>query len=456
MIKKPHADTAIPRNEPFYTGYAANIDYDIMLERAVLGICLSEPRSYSQIYGVLNADCFYLEGHRLIFNAMHRVWEHGEPVDLLTVSRRLYDDGITCFGKENTAYYLTEMSNAILGSAHLHHWCIKLRELSARRIMIQLTSTRFSGDDVLQGADEIHSMLQKAITVRHSGDWQDASKAALGLSKHIDNVLNNDVIGISTGFPTLDSVNGGFRPGQFVVIGARPSVGKSALMGGIALKAARDGYKVGVLSLEMEAKDIFGRMVSSYTGVPFAEMDRTGLVKLERQQVVSRALSGLADLPLYFSDTAQCTIHDIRAKAELLKQRYGLDMLLLDYLQLVEETDKYRSREQGIAQISRGLKMLAMNLQIPVIALSQLNRESEHRADKKPTMADLRESGAIEQDADIVMILHRDWRAGKTHNEDGSSTENEADLLIYKWRNGCPANLKLRFEAEIMRFSEAA
>ena len=150
----------------------------------------------------------------------------------------------------------------------------------------------------------------------------------------------------------------------------------------------------------MEAKDIFGRMVSSNTGVPFSEMDRSGLHDRKKQHIVSKALSGMAELPLFFSDTAQCTIHDIRAKAEQLKQRHGLDMLLLDYLQLVEETDKYRSREQGIAQISRGLKMLAMNLEIPVIALSQLNRESEHRADKRPTMADLRESGAIEQDAD--------------------------------------------------------
>src|SRR5690606_41795602 len=130
----------------------------------------------------------------------------------------------------------------------------------------------------------------------------------------------------------------------------------------------------------------------------------------KKQEMVSRALSGMAELPLFFSDTAQCTIHDIRAKAEQLKQRHGLDMLLLDYLQLVEETDKYRSREQGIAQISRGLKMLAMNLQIPVIALSQLNRESEHRADKRPTMADLRVCGAIMQAADRVLILHRGLR----------------------------------------------
>ena len=456
-LQETKAAAGMPAYEELpLAGYTPYIDFDIELERAVLGLCLSEPRTYSKIYGVLTEDCFYADVNRQVFKAMHSVWQRGEPVDLMTVSRWLYDKKITTMERQNTGYFLALLIHEVISGAHLHHWCLKLRELAARRLVIQLTSKRFNGIDVLQGVDEIQASLQKALTVRHANDWQDASSAAVSLSKHIDDVLTQGVVGISTGFPTLDSLNGGFRPGQLVVIGARPSVGKSALMGGIAIGAAQRGHKVGILSLEMEAKDIFGRMVSSETGVPFSEMDRSGLRDRKKQHIVSRALSGMAELPLFFSDTAQCTIHDIRAKAEQLKQRHGLDMLLLDYLQLVEETDKYRSREQGIAQISRGLKMLAMNLEIPVIALSQLNRESEHRADKRPTMADLRESGAIEQDADIVMILHRDWRAGRTHNADGSSTEHEADLLIYKWRNGSPADLKLRFEAETMRFSEAA
>lgn len=442
--------------QPQLAGFTPYVDFDTELERLVLGLCLLEPRTYAQIYGVLTSDCFYEPDHRLIFNAMHAVWQYGEPVDLVTVSRRMYDSNIPLIKKQNTGYYLAMLTREVVSNAHLHHWTLKLRELAARRLVIQLTSTRFNGHDVLQGVDNIQEQLRNALTVRHANDWQNASAAALSLSKHIDDVLTNNIVGISTGFPTLDALNGGFRPGQFIVIGARPSVGKSALMGGIAIGAAKQGNRVGILSLEMEAKDIFGRMVSRETGIPFAEMDRSGLHDMRKQGIVSRMLGDMAELPLFFSDTAQCTIHDIRAKAEQLKQRQGLDILLLDYLQLVEETDKYRSREQGIAQISRGLKMLAMNLEIPVIALSQLNRESEHRADKRPTMADLRESGAIEQDADIVMILHRDWRAGKTHHEDGSSTEHEADLLIYKWRNGSPADLKLKFEAETMRFSEAA
>lgn len=441
---------------PLIAGYAAYIDYDIDLERAVLGICLTEPRAYASVYGILTEECFYDDNNKQVMTAMHHVWEEGNPVDLMTVTRHLYEHGIEQVGGDNIGYYLAMMTNDVINSSHLQHWCLKLRELAARRLMIQLTSTRFNGVDVTEGAEQIQQSLQKALLIRQANDWQNASTAAMHLTRHIDEVMSNDVVGISTGFPTLDAMNGGFRPGQLVVIGARPSVGKSALMGGIALGAARKGHKVGVMSLEMTAKDIFGRMVSKETGVPFAEMDRYGVTEQDKQMAITQSVTGLSALPLYFSDTAQCTIHDIRAKAEQLKQRHGLDMLLLDYLQLVEETDKYRSREQGIAQISRGLKMLAMNLEIPVIALSQLNRESEHRSNKKPTMADLRESGAIEQDADIVMLLHRDWRAGITQDAYGNSTEHQADLLIYKWRNGCPADLKLRFEAETMSFSEAA
>lgn len=446
----------ISLDEHLLTVYQPFTDYDTELEKSVLGVCLVEPRAYSKVHGVLTPDCFYEEAHRKIFTAMQQVWEHGLPIDLLTVTRELLDKEITTIKNEDTPYYVATLCRHVVNGSHLQQWCLMLRELAARRMMIHLTTHRFHGDDVLQGAEQINSSLQQALQMRRADDWQDASTAALALTQHMDDVLTQDAVGITTGFPTLDNLNGGFRGGQLIVIGARPSVGKSALMGGMALNAARQGKKVGIMSLEMPAKDLFGRMVSRETGVDFAELDRYGVYEEEKRDRITQSITGMSALPLYFSDAAQCTIHDIRAKAEQLKSRHGLDMLLLDYLQLVEETDTYRSREQGIAQVSRGLKMLAMNLEIPVIALSQLNRSSEHRADKRPTMADLRESGAIEQDADIVMLLHRDWRSGIYQDEMGNSTQHQADLIICKWRNGNPQDLKLHFEAETMSFSEAA
>lgn len=443
-------------DEHLVTSYQPFIDYDTELEQSVLGLCLLLPKAYSKVYSILTTDCFYKEANKQVYTAIHEVWEHGWPVDLMTVTRWLYDKKIPELEGCETGYYLSLLCSSIVNDAHLLHWCVMLRELAARRKMIQLTTHRFNGDDVLQGADEIQEALNEALHIRHSEDWQDASVAAVKLMQHIDDIANQDAVGVSTGFPTLDDLNGGFRPGQLVVIGARPSVGKSALMGGMAMGAARQGKRVGIISLEMPVQEIFGRMVSSEAQMPFTILDRYGIQNEEQQTILSNTISTMATLPIYFSDAGQCTIHDIRAKAEQMKQRHGLDILMLDYLQLVEETDKYRSREQGIAQISRGLKMLAMNLEIPVVALSQLNRASEQRADKRPNMADLRESGAIEQDADIVMLLHRDWRVGIYQNEWGNSTRNDADLIICKWRNGQPQDLKLHFEGETMRFSEAA
>jgi replicative DNA helicase len=321
--------------------------------------------------------------------------------------------------------------------------------------MMRLTSSRYTGHDVLQAAEDIQAQINQALQLRTTTDWHDASHAALALTRHMDEVKDKTLIGISTTFPQIDQVNGGFRPGQLIVIGARPSVGKSALMGAIATEAARAGHSTGIISLEMPAHDVFGRMVSYDTGVPFADIDRSRIEEAAQRNYIYNSISRLAALPLWFSDTAQVSIHDIRAKAETLKRRHGLGMLIVDYLQLVEDSSNSRqNREQAISQISRGLKMLAMNLGIPVIALSQLNRESENRTNKRPSMADLRESGAIEQDADIIMLLHRDWRCGVTTDAHGHSTEHQADLIIPKWRNGSPLDLKLHFNPHTMRFSE--
>ncbi|MEZ5018364.1 MAG: replicative DNA helicase [Flavipsychrobacter sp.] len=435
--------------------YRIQRDFDPELEQSVLGVCLIEPRAFSSVYSLLTDECFHVPEHLLVFKAIEEVWEHGAPVDLLTVARKLNDKGTAVIGGTHPADYLLRFTATVVSSAHLQHWCLLLRELAAKRMMIALQNNAYDeAMDVLEAAEEIQKALQKALEVRTTNDWIDASTAAIRLSDHMDEVQGQELIGISTTFASVDRENGGLRKGQLVVLGARPSVGKSALMGSIATQAARRGYKVGIISLEMPAQDIFGRMVSSESRVPFADIDRGRVQENAERTAVYNGMNQLAGLPIYFSDAAQVTIFDIRAKAEQLKRTHGLDMLIIDYLQLIEEVEGSRSREQAVSQISRGLKMIAMNLQIPVLALSQLNRESEHRANKQPSMADLRESGAIEQDADIIMLLHRDWRVGKYEDEQGNSTEHQADLLIPKWRNGTTMNLKLHFDAELMRFTE--
>ena len=438
------------------TGFTQHLDYDAQLEASVLGICLIEPQAFGTVYTILGETCFYTQAHLQVYHAMCTLWESGAPVDLLTLSRELYNNNITEIRGYNTAYFLTSLTAHVTSSAHLQHWCLMLRELAARRMMISLTSTRFNGDDVIEAAEHIQQQLKQALDIRATDDWLDASAAALALTKHMDEATPGKQVGISTTFKSIDKINGGFRPGQLIVIGARPSVGKSALMGAIATHAALQGTPTGIISLEMPAADLFGRMVSADSEIPFSDIDRNRITEDSQRTYIYNTITRLAELPLWFSDTTQVNIHDIRAKAEKLKRRHGLGLLIIDYLQLIEETTLHgqRNREQNISAISRGLKMLAMNLGIPVIALSQLNRESEARAHKRPSMADLRESGAIEQDADIIMLLHRDWRCGITTDAHGHSTEHQADLLIPKWRNGTPLDLKLRFDAHIMRFEE--
>lgn len=436
--------------------YRKHIDYDPELERSVLGVCSLHAHAFGGVYSMLSEECFYLEEHKEVYRTMEYLFEHGEPVDLLTISRRLYSEGKVEMKGMNTAAFLTSLSRFVASDAHMQHWCLLLRELAAKRLMISFKNSQYDDSaDVLDAAEQIQEQLRSALQVRMVNDWMDASTAALRFSDHIDEMSSSGgVVGVSTTFESVDVQNGGLRAGQLVVIGARPSVGKSALMGNIAVQAAKKGKRVGIISLEMPAHDIFGRMVSSEGDVPFREMDQ-GLVDddLMRKHIYD-SMGRLAGLPLYFSDADSMTIHDIRARAEALHRQHGMDMLIVDYLQLIDEPQGARSREQSIAQISRGLKMLAMNMQIPVIALSQLNRESEHRQNKHPTMADLRESGAIEQDADIIMLLHRDWRVNKYEDDQGNSTEDQADLFIPKWRNGSTMNIKLHFDAATMRFTE--
>lgn len=434
-------------------GYEEHTDYDKALEKAVLGIILMEPFSYSRVHGLLNEDCFYLDSHKKVYLTISNMWTLGMQIDLLSVTNRMYRKGHTEMEFENTGYYLSVLCSEVVQGAHLQQWCMMLRELAVKREVIKISREGLKGDDALAASHRITQQLESALKISTSNDWIDASMAALQLTEHMDNVKGK-TIGLQTGIDLIDRINGGFRGGQLIILAARPAVGKSAFMGGLAKTFASTGTTTGIVSLEMPARDIFARIVSTDSGVGYREIDRNELEENQRD-LVTRSINNMATLPIHFSDTAKTNIYDIRAKAEMLKQKHGIKALFVDYLQLVDETTgKGRNRENAIGEISRGLKMLAMNMDIPVIALSQLNRESEARPDKKPRKSDLRESGSLEQDADIVMLLHRDYAAGILNNETGESTEYEADLLIEKWRNGSPLKVKLHFEPTTMTFSE--
>lgn len=424
-------------------GYQQFVDYDHGLEAAVLGVFLLEPSSFGATYNLLTEDCFHSQYHLQTYQVLKSLFDKSYPVDLVTVTREYYDRKILDVDGYPTAYYLTNMMVNVVSSAHLDIWCIKLRELAARRLMVAVTSSGFEDGDVLDGASEIEKKLKKILDVRVSDDWSDSSQVAIKLSKRMEQV--GDVAGIPSPFDTLNRLNGGFRPGNVVVLGARPGVGKSALGGQVGIHAAKLGFKVGFMSLEMEDVDNYARMVSAESGVDFYKIDRN-MIKDEQERVrVISSMSNLSTLPIFFSDAAQVNIHDIRAKADKLKRKHGLDLLIIDYLQLVEtESTKNSNREQEISKISRGIKTMAMTSKYPILVLAQLNRDA---ADKEPELHHLRESGSIEQDADIVMFIHR-------AKDDTGSMSDEAKLLVRKWRNGAPTELALRFHKETMKFHE--
>jgi replicative DNA helicase len=427
------------------------LDYNTTLEQHILAACILYNGVYVQVHHLLSVDCFYDGSTQQVYEAMVQVWQHGMEVDVMSVTQQLYTKGATALSGISPAAYVSTLVDDALPAANVIQWCIQLRELAARRAIIRITQTQLTGD-VVTLATEMQELLTNAMRVRTPNDWLDSSHAAHLLCEQIENSQLHDDYGIATTFTTIDKTNGGLRPGQLVVLGARPAMGKSAMAGGIALAAAQAGKQVGFVSMEMPAQELFARMVSHHTGNNFKMIETPPDGQIDN---VLQKVRTLAGLPLHFADDANLTIHDIRARAQQLKHQHGLDLLIVDYLQLIaEHGDSKRSREQQISAISRGLKMIAMSLQIPVIALSQLNRESEHRSNKRPTLADLRESGAIEQDADIVMLLHRDYRSGIEHDAQGNSTATQADLMIVKWRNGSCFDLKLHFNPETMRFGE--
>jgi replicative DNA helicase len=260
------------------------------------------------------------------------------------------------------------------------------------------------------------------------------------LYQHQETMKQSGGLGLSTGVKEIDQENGGFHPGQMVVIGARPSVGKSALAGSIALHAALNGHKVGIISLEMSNTEIAARLAALDTNTDFSVLYR-GLYRDEyqTQAVYDKIGNHTSQLPIYVTDKTNVNVIEIRSKADKLKSLHGLDLLIIDYLQLIDVPEMYnRTRENEIAKVSRYTKIMAKELNIPVVLLCQLNRESTKRTGEHryPQLSDLRESGSIEQDADVVLFLHRDYMNGLSTNEDGSSTEFQADLVVRKWRNG--------------------
>jgi len=440
-----------------------DINYSINIENAVLGICTLVAGSFGRVYGVLEKNYFYSTGNQVVFETMAEMFKNGLPIDLFTLVDQIKRvKGMGELEGVPTAYFVTRLQNHVVNDTHLEYHCHIIKTLWMEREIINLTH---GGLGKLEGAvpqqvKAIQDKLQSLQTKAAEHDWVDMTQLMVDLYRHQEEMKITGGIGIKTGFKSLDRENGGFQKGQLVVIGARPSVGKSAFMGGMAVEMAKEGKTVGIVSLEMSNTEIAARLASYDTNTDFGVVYR-GLYKdmEDAHRLYEKIGASTSTLPIYVSDKTKVNIPEIRAKAEKLKSLHGLDCLYIDYLQLVNAIggSYNKNRENEIAEMSRGCKIMAKELNIPVVLLCQLNREVTKRKgeDKYPQLSDLRESGAIEQDADVVMFLHSDFMSGLEQDEHGNSTERQADLVIRKWRNG-RSNfiIKLEFDRPKMKFAE--
>lgn len=437
--------------------YTENIHYSLTTENSVLGALLMENDAYESVMGILTNECFYNIDNKAIYSAIQTAYDQGNKIDVVTISDALHRKGIAQMNNEPIQYHLATKYMDLVNTNNLTDWAYILREKYAKRKMLELSYTVANPKlDPFEASIEAEKLLEEIFDIKDNNDWKTSEQVGRELMRHMDEASKMEMPGVATGIQQLDKLNGGFRKGDLIVIGARPSVGKSAFMGLLALHIAKLGKVTGIISLEMKDIRILARTAAIESEVPHWQIDRGRFEdELQKKKVID-AIMRLSGLPIYLSQSTRVTVNDIKAKARKLHKKHGLEVLFIDYLQLIEAVAKDGNREQQVSAISRGLKVLAMDLDIPIILLAQLNRESEKRADKRPILADLRESGAIEQDADVVMLLHRDWHVGIISNSEGASTKDEADLFIPKWRDGTTTQIKLGFDGERMRFYDPA
>jgi replicative DNA helicase len=428
---------------------------DVQAEKAVLSAILLDNDAINEILGDLRQDDFYVPAHRRLFEAMSQLHDAGQPVDLTTLSDFLKSRDL--LDSVGGAVVLAEIADYEATSANITHYSKIVREKSVKRSVIHTASEIVNlGFDPTQGSGQLLDAAESKIFAL-SQEKASATLSPLSVEMHeavdhIDMLMarSGELTGLATGLSGFDEMTGGLQPGDLFILAARPSMGKTALALNIARNAAVDGGKrVAVFSLEMTTRSLVLRLLSSEAEVDFSAF-RSGLIALEAHARLVAAAGKLANSEIYIDDGAAATVLEIRAKSRRLHARHGLDCVIVDYLQLAHGDRNTQSREQEISEISRGLKGLAKELEIPVIALSQLNRGPETRKeDKRPMLADLRESGAIEQDADVIGFIYRDV----VYNRE-TEYEDLAELIIAKQRNGPTGTVKMKFEGRYARFTD--
>lgn len=421
-------------------------------EISVIGSVLSDPQSVATSAEILKPDDFYYAANKEIYRVVMELFNGNIPIDIVTVSDRLNQndklEGVGGIG------YLTTAVTSVPTTGNVEYYAKIIREKSVLRRLIKASTTISElaygeGDDIERILDRAEQSVFDVSSEKESNDIihiQDVLMTAY--EDMVENSLSQGTItGVPTGFTELNNRTGGFHGGELIIIAGRPGMGKSSFAVNIAENAAiNDNVPVAIFNLEMSKTMIVNRILCSQALVDSKKL-RLGDFDSEDWQQIGSVVDKLAMAPIYIDDTASITVSEIRAKCRRLKQSKNLGMVIIDYLQLMQSGGRSDNRQQEISDISRSLKVLAKELDIPVIALSQLSRTSESRSDKRPMLSDLRESGAIEQDADMVMFIYRD----EYYNPD-TEDKNMAECIMAKHRSGSTGMFKLGWQGKYTKF----
>jgi replicative DNA helicase len=433
----------------------------VELEEAVLGALMIDKNALNEVIDILEPECFYKDAHREMYGVIKTLFAESQPIDMLTVSTELRKIGKLelCGGD----FGIANLTQKVASSAHIEYHSRIIVQKHIQRSLIRVSSEIIhdaydEGSDVLDLLDKAEAKLFEIANGNIKKNYDSAQSLVKEAIERIEHISKQEGLsGVATGFTKLDRLTSGWQASDLIILAARPGMGKTAFVLSMARNVAVDSNcGVAVFSLEMSSVQLITRLISSETGLSSEKLRKGKLEDYEWQQLHAK-IKNLEKAPLFIDDTPALSVFDLRAKCRRLVAQHNVKVIIIDYLQLMTAGgDSKGNREQEISTISRSLKSIAKELSVPVIALSQLSRAVETRGgSKRPLLSDLRESGAIEQDADIVSFIFRPEYYGLTEwdDDDGTPCEGQAEFIIAKHRNGGLDNIRLKFTAHLAQFS---
>src|SRR5665647_3331268 len=454
------------KNKPVTTIEQLNAYYGkvppqaIEVEEAVLGALMLEKDAYHTVQAILRPESFYKEEHKKIFNAIKELAAKEKPIDLLVVTQALKNRGE--LDEVGGPLYITQLTSRVASAAHIefHARIIAQKFIQRELILISSEIQSKSYEDAMELNDLIDFAESSLFRVTEGNITKESQPIKPLLQRAVEQIEINTkkpdgLSGIASGYTRLDNITSGWQKTDLIIIAARPAMGKTAFVLTMARNMAAI-YKtpVAVFSLEMSSLQLVNRLISAETELG-SDKIKSGRLENWEWEVFNRKLKNLEEAPLFIDDTPALSIFEFRAKCRRLKMQYNIGVVIVDYLQLMTAGGDIRgNREQEVSTVSRNLKAIAKEIDVPIIALSQLNRSVESRDGKRPQLSDLRESGAIEQDADMVMFIHRPEYYGITQDTDGNSLMGVAEIIIAKHRNGSVGDVQLAFKASLAKFTD--